>query len=213
MRRYLLGEKISAGELRNVGVRGVKNPLSQRNAEQVLNTVLNSLFHLGIPGTLLLFDETDRSFRSRRSAPSRKVRVSANLIRRFIDSCTTEGLIGTLAVFAVLPGFLEDCGRIYPALGQRIQVTYRDTVQPAWRWPALPIHALSSVTQPKDFLHAVIEKFEAVVLHCGGDIGGLRSRMSEEGQRILSENAGMGFRRDLMKALATLALERMREVV
>ncbi len=210
LRRYLLGERIGAGELRNVGIRGVKNPLSQRNAEQALKTVLNGLFYLGLPGTLLLFDETEKSFSSSRSVPSRKVQISANLIRRFIDSCTTGGLLGTVAVFAVLPGFLENCARIYPALGQRIQISYRDTKKPAWRWPTLPIYAVSSVSQPEDFLDAVIKRLEAIVLYYGGDVEGLRSRMKSEGQRILNENAGMGFRRDLMKALATLALERMR---
>lgn len=209
LKHYLLGEKIGAGELRKIGVRGVKNPLCQRNAEQVLNTALNSLFYLGLPGVLLLFDETDKSFDSRRTVPPKKVQIAANLIRRFIDGCATGGLIGTVAVFAVLPGFLENCARIYPALGQRLQMVRGGDEKPAWRWPVLPIQAVCSISQPEHFLEAAINRFEKLVAHCGGSVTGLRKRMQLEGYKILNQNAGMGYRRDLMKVLATLALEKI----
>src|SRR5262249_44583183 len=68
LRRFLLGERLRVADLRSVGLTGVKNPLSNRNAEHVLNTVLSGLFHVGLPGTMLQFDEHEKSFVSYRYA-------------------------------------------------------------------------------------------------------------------------------------------------
>ena len=43
------------------GIRGVKAPLSKRNAEHVMNTVATTLHALGVPGTLLAFDENEQT--------------------------------------------------------------------------------------------------------------------------------------------------------
>ncbi len=86
--RYLLGEKVGTGQLQLVGIAGVKDPLSRRNAELVLATVAGGLFRLGLPGTMLLFDENERTLVSGRANPSNKLRIAANLMRRLIDGCT-----------------------------------------------------------------------------------------------------------------------------
>lgn len=205
---YLMGQRVGAGILRRLNVFGVKNPLSARNAEQVLNTVLGGLHCLGLPGTMLLFDENESSF-DVRYAYSRRVRLAANLMRRLIDACFTGGLTGTAAVFAVLPGFLEACSMVYPALGQRVQVVRDGRYQPAWRWPVLSVEAVSSVETPEEFLSEAIKALLDIVQRCQRDVAGLGARMQREGQRVLRANAGSGYRRALVKALAATAIERL----
>ena len=205
---YLTGQKVFAGTLRKLNVFGVKNPLSARNAEQVLNTVLGGLHYLGLPGAMLLFDENERTL-DVRYANSRRVQLAANLMRRLIDACFTGGLIGIGAVFAVLPGFLETCSMVYPALGQRVQVVRGGRYEPAWRWPVLSIEAVSTVETPEEFLSEAIKALLDIVQHCQGDVDGLGAQMQREGQRVLRANAGTGYRRALVKALAATAIERL----
>lgn len=207
--RYLLGEKVGAGQLRKLGVTGIKNPLSSRNAEQVLSTALDGLTHLGLPGTMLLFDENEQTLAVERNTVSRKIQIGANLMRRLIDGCANGTLTGTVAVFAVIPGFLERCARAYPALGQRLQVIRREDPPPAWRWPVLPIHAITTVERPEEFLTAAIGKMEQLVLECGGEVNGLQAAMRSAGTQVLERQAGDGYRRELMKLLAVLAMNQM----
>jgi len=209
LRRFLLGENVRIKELQKAGITRVKNPLSARNAEQVLNTVLGGLFYLGIPGTMLLFDENEKTLVSRRQIPAKKIQIAANLMRRLIDSCTTDGLVGTVTVFAILPGFLEDCTRSYPALGQRLQMVRNEKQKPAWRWPVLPVTAVNTVQKPEYFLSQVIDNFERIILHCGGNVDGFRQNTQFQGNSILRKNAGSGYRRELLKMLATFALEQI----
>lgn len=205
---FLNGQRVGAGTLRRHNVFGVKNPLSERNAEQVLNTVIGGLYYLGIPGTILLFDENKKVFEGQ-SSHSYKIRHAANLMRRLIDSCFTGGLVGTVAVFAVFPGFIESCSNVYPALGQRLQVTRDGQYEPAWRWPVLSIEEASTVKTPEKFLEETIIKLVGIVQNCQGDVNGLVSKMQISGERILQANAGIGFRRPLVKALAAIAAQRL----
>ena len=207
--RYLLGERVSASQLQSDGYRGIKDPLAQRNAELVLETVTGGLFHLGVPGTLLLFDETERSFVSNRAFPSTKVRVAANLMRRLIDGCTTGRLIGTVIVFANLPGFLDNCAHVYPALGQRLEMMRDRDIVPAWRWPVLPIDALTSTRGRDDFLQQAAHRITLLVQHCGGQASYLEERLLSQGQDVLALQAGSGYRRVLMKRLAAIAVEHL----
>ena len=209
LRDYLHGERIGAVQLRRAGIAGVKDPLSRRNAEQVLNTVLSGLAHLGLPGVLLLFDENEQTLASNRAALSKRLQVAANVMRRLIDGCTTGGLVGTVAVFAVLPGFLENCSRQYPALGQRLEMPRGGQATPAWRWPVLPVEAVGTVAGHEEFLEGAIGVFGRLVDGCGGEAGGLAEAMRADGARVLAEQAGAGYRRPLMKRLASLALERL----
>ncbi len=211
LHRYLLGERVAAGDLRRAGLAGIKDPLSGRNAEQVLNTVMSGLYHLGVPGVLLLFDENERTLASDRATLSKRLQVAANVMRRLIDGCTTGGLVGTVAVFAVLPGFLENCARLYPALGQRLEMARGPDQPPAWRWPVLPVETVNSTPQPEQFLERASAILERLVAHCGGVTDGLVEAMRAEGISVLQEHAGSGYRRPLMKRLAALALARLDE--
>jgi hypothetical protein len=206
LRRYLLGERVGAGTLRRLGVFGVKNPLSNRNAEQVLNTVVGALHYLGLPGTMLVFDENEKTLEDSHGR-SRRAQLAANLLRRLIDACFTGGLKGMVAVFGVLPGFLQACSLTYPALGERIQIARGGPYNPAWRWPVLPIEEVGTVSGPEEFLSGAIEKFLDVVRRCSGNVDGLEPRMREEGERVLWASAGSGYRRALTKALAAIAVQ------
>lgn len=207
LRRYLLGERVYISELRAQGLQGIKSPLSKRNAELVLKTVLGALFHLGFSGTVLLFDENERTLVSTR-APSKGIKNSANLMRRLIDGGVNNLLVGTVVVFAVLPGFLERCNEIYPALGQRLQLL-RGGANPAWRWPVMPIDMINTASLPDDFLKGAADLFSDLVDSCGGKTDGLMQIMLSSGTAVVEGNAGAGYKRELMKLLAALALKRL----
>jgi hypothetical protein len=208
---FLLGERVSAAQLKREGFTNIKDSLVSRNAELVLETVTGGLFHLGVHGTILLFDETERSFVSTRAVPSNKVLVAANLMRRLIDACTTGRLVGTVIVFAILPGFLENCAQVYPALGQRLEMARGADITPAWRWPVLPIDALAAIDGRDEFLRQAARRFVQLVQHCGGSTLGLEERLLSEGADVLSAQAGSGHRRVLMKRLASVAAEHLEE--
>ena len=214
LRRYLLGERVSATDLKRAGITGIKDSLSSRNAEQVLATALGGLFHLGLAGTLVLFDENERTLVSTRPTYPRKLQTASNLIRRLIDGCTTGGLIGTAIVFAVLPSFLDNCALHYPALGQRLALPRGSGVVPSWRWPVLQLDAIVPAQEFEDFLDGAIERFRVLLTHCGVNETNL-SEFTEEscrrGAAVLAEHVGQGYRRPLMKQLASLALERLDE--
>ena len=213
LRSYLLGSRVSLSALKHGGVRGVKDPLVSKNAEQVLSTVLGGLFHLGLPGTLLLFDENESSLFSKRAIVPRKLQAAANIMRRLIDGCTTGELVGTVAVFAVLPGFLDTCAQQYPALGQRLEMPRRVS-EPSWRWPIMPVTSATSLPEPEDFLEAMLGHFQQMLQDSGCDLARVErivDQMSAEGETLLASQAGSGYRRPLMKHLATLALGVMEE--
>ncbi len=208
LHRYLLGERVTAGKFRTLGVFGVKNPLSNRNAEHSDATVVGALYYLGLPGTMLIFDENEKTLD--RSRPhSRRVQLAANLLRRLIDACFTGGLKATVAVFAVLPGFLEACSLTYPALGQRIQTGRAGPFKAGWRWPVLSVEDVGTVDGPEEFMLRAVEKLLSIVQRCSGNVDGLDARLLEKGRRVLAENAGSGYRRALIKALAATAVERI----
>lgn len=194
---FLRGERTGAGELSRVGVKGVKGPLSHRNAEQVLKTVLGGLFYLGLNGTALLFDETEQGFRSNRA--SQKIRVSANLMRRLIDGSASGTLVGTVVLFAILPGFIEACGRAYPALGQRLETVGSESEPGAWRQPVLTIDNISSVRNQDEFMHAICSKFVELVKYYGGKTDGLYDLMISRSTEILEKDASSGYRRSMVK--------------
>jgi len=161
---------------------------------------------------MLLFDETEQTLVSERTMVSAKLRKAANQLRRLIDGCTIDQrLVGTALVFAVLPGFIETCTRQYPALGQRLEMARGLDVVPAWRWPVLPIDAVTTAAEPDDFLRGAVTRFVQLVGHCGGDAGGLEAELMDAGNEELMEQAGSGYRRPLMKRLATISHRRLDE--
>ena len=209
VKAFLLGHKVTATEFKRYGIQGIKNSLTQKNAEQVLKTVLGGLYHLGFTGTMLLFDENEKTLQYTGRTPSRKYLIAANLMRRLIDGCANGLLVGTVAVFAVLPGFLENCNMIYPALGQRIQLFRGPFKKPAWRSAVLPVHYVNTVREPEEFLNNAAERMVSLVRQYGGNASGLNNEMITYGRRLIELNVGTGYKRELMKALSVLAIKRI----
>lgn len=209
LQRFLSGERVTAKELRAAGVNNVKEPLTRRNAELVLMTVVAGLFYLGVKGTMLLFDENERTLVTSRGEPPHKMKVAANVMRRLVDACANGGLIGTTAVFAVLPEFLDNCSRHYPALGQRLEMAREQDLPPAWRWPVLPVDTVSAARHRTEFVNLAVARLVELVEHCGGETHELRIQLLHAGREVLNEHAGSGFRRALMKRLAVIALQRL----
>jgi hypothetical protein len=209
LRAYLRGERVGVAQLRRAGIDGVKDPLSRRNAEQVLNTALSGLYHLGLRGTLLLFDENERTLVPGRAAFSKRLQTAANVMRRFVDGCTTGGIVGTVAVFAVLPGFLEQGTRLYPALGQRLELWRDADTPPGWRWPVVPIEAVGTTPVPEDFLEGIAARLVELAAAAGAPTDGLVGALHDAGEAVLAEHAGTGYRRPLLRRLAALALEQI----
>lgn len=204
---YLLGKKVSVTEFRRYNLTGIKGQLSGRNAELVLKTLTNGLYLLGVPGVLLLFDENERTLTSSGSVPPKKHRMAANLMRRLIDGCTTGLLTGTGVLFAVLPGFLEHCSNAYPALGQRLQIVRGGLPRRAWRVPIQMIDKVNVIEDQQDFLREAIRMLIQHVQTLSDSIEGLQALLIQAGEHVLEQNVGMGYKRELMKALASVSLQ------
>lgn len=203
---FLSGERVRVADLKVAGINGVKNPLSARNCEQVLQTALIGLNALTGTGTMMLFDETDRAFEK---YDTRRVHVAANLMRRFIDSCMTGELPGTVAVFAVLQDFVQTCGLAYPALGQRLHTDGLDGADASWRTPVLPLERINELEDEEDFLGAAVTRCCEILDHL--QCNGQQSRLVLEsvGKQAVEAQAGSGYRRALMKALALKTIQLM----
>jgi len=206
LRLYLRGQSMRVADLRAAGINGVKNSLSARNCEQVLQSALAGLHALTAKGILLLFDETDRAFSK---YETRRAQIAANLMRRFIDSCMGGDLPGTIAIFAVLQDFVQTCGLAYPALGQRLHTDGLDGVTASWRTPVLPLERVNELQDEQTFLAAAVGRFCEILdhLHLGGT--NHRSVLQEVGERAIQSQAGSGYRRALMKALSMKTLQLM----
>ena len=212
LERYLEGQRIASGRLRTVGIRDVKDPLSGRNAEHVLNTALMTLYGLGVPGTVLAFDETERTLVTHGYVVSRKVRTAANLMRRMIDACPTGRVFGTLVVFAVLPDFLERSALAYPALGQRLRTRLTSDTTP-WRSPVLRVDDIGIVADPDAFLEHAAARFSGIPNGIpDADRHSLHMALVRAGAEVLQKHAGSGYRRPLMKQLAAVTLAWMEDI-
>jgi hypothetical protein len=204
--RYLCGERVPAREVKQAAISGLKRPLSNRNAEQVLRTALTGLHSLGCPGVVLLFDESERTLQVRGATASNRVRGAANLMRRLIDAFAVGDVRGTLAVFAVLPGFTNDCGRAYPALGQRLSGRRPSNEKIAWRWPVLQLDEIGSYGDPDEFVVAAAQKLTSIPGIVNGNRGVLEQTLIEHGRAVVKVNAGSGYRRQVMKDFASQIL-------
>jgi len=203
LKRFLYGEKIGAGDLKRHGIRGVKNPLSERNAESVLNTVLSIVFELGFAGTMILFDETEQTFQHQRQ--SNKTLIAANLMRRFIDACSNGIIKGAIAVFAVLPDFLPSCANAYPALGDRLSIQRPEDGAPGWRYPLLRLEDITTCHDPEEFLEKIVDKITSQIPDEKKDW--LKGRLIVEGREVLLSVPGADYRRPLVKRIASKTLE------
>ena len=210
LRAFLHGEKVTAAQLKKSGIYGVKNSLNERNAEAFIKTLIESLNILGLSGFMLLFDENERSFQPRRGSPNRKQLNAANLMRHLVDGCITGTLPRTIVVVTILPGFLEAMTLHYQALGQRLAMVRDMDINGSWRWPVLSLEQINTAREPELFLEHSISRFCAAVEKCGVSSQGLAEAMKLRGTRIIEQNAGSGYKRDLMKGLAVLAMEWIR---
>jgi len=131
-------------------------------------------------------------------------------MRRMIDGCANGLIIGTVIVFAVLPGFLENCSKNYQALGQRLQlqISRYERYRPSWRRPVLSVDDINDVKY-EDFLENSIKKYTEIVTKLNGNTKELDIIMRRNGKMVLKNNAGAGYKRELMKTLADIVLERL----
>lgn len=111
---WLLGEQVPASALRG---HGVFDGPAESNAFGMLRSLLQTIVHLGQPGTVLLFDEMDRTL----SLGRRRTRELGDNLRQLIDLCSLSELPATLFLYAVPPEFLSQVVPEYPALQQRLQ--------------------------------------------------------------------------------------------
>ncbi|MBY0552598.1 MAG: DUF2791 family P-loop domain-containing protein [Candidatus Obscuribacterales bacterium] len=203
--RFLQGEKVSVTLLKRIGIKGVRGPLSVRNADQILKTTLNGLFHLGVP-TMLLFDETERTLMKTNNP---KYSKAANLMRRLVDAYASGGVHGSIVVFTVLPNFIQMCAEEYPALGQRLRTVPPDGIDFSWRNPVLAVRDLCPLTE-EEFVDSAVGRMVQIADALGADEENLENTLSRLGHDILQNNAGAGFRRELMKALSNRVLKAAR---
>lgn len=203
--QFLLGQKVGALELKRNGISNVKNPLSKRNAELVLNTVLSALYHMGFPGTMILFDETDQTFSISEKIPLKTI-FGANIMRRLIDACSLSGIKGVLVGFAVLPNFIPACAGVYQALGERLMVSRKGRTTPGWRSPVLRLDAINTVPDRNEFVVEAVTKFLGFAERLDVKID-LRAQLESVGNEILNKQAGLDFRRALIKRYASVILQ------
>jgi len=201
LRQYLVGERVAVRDLAAAGLAGVKHPLSRRNAEYVLRTVLAGLRRAGLRGTLLVFDESERSLQRQ----SLKVRTGANVVRRFVDAAAAGSLENCAVVFAILPGFVEAAAEFYPALGQRL-FRVRTGDNPPWRAPLLTLSEVSSTTDVRAFARGLAERLEKLVSEFEAAPYGLQKTLSLVADAAIAANAGAGVRRDICKAMCAATL-------
>lgn len=201
LRRFLLGETVRISELQRDGIRSVKGAISKRNAERVLQTLGACLRALGIPGLVILFDETEQMI-GRPGSP--RTVMAANLLRRIIDGSTTGRLKGTFVGMAVLPGTIQNASITYPALGQRLRATERS--RGGYRRPVLDIAGVNECTSSKEFLDGAVDRVLALAVQAGCRRTDLRDRLMRDGLTVLEQHVS-GYRRPLFKQLANTALE------
>ena len=134
---------------------------------------------------MLLFDENEKTLESS-GRVSRRIKIAANLIRRLIDACTGGSLPATVVVFAVLPGFINRCSVAYDALGQRIRAPDWVDGPVPWRWPLLPLRAISETNSPEEFLDAICTRLEEIATEITGsakvsdpNLCGVESRLTD----------------------------------
>lgn len=208
--QYLGGEPIPAKEFVSYGIRGIKNPLSTRNAESVLRTVVAGLHRLGLPGVLLLFDENEKTFNIPRGHVPTRVSAGANLLRRLIDATAGGQVPGLAVVMTVLPTFVDTCAAAYAALGQRLQL-HRAGNDGAWRWPYLGIEAIAPEMPPEAFVQQLSGRLTLLVQQQGVRKPALSKAMSTRGLDVLGHHAGQDYRRYVSKALALIALKELEQ--
>mgnify|MGYP006280531367 CR=1 FL=1 len=111
---WLLGEPIPKKEVRDFGI---YEKLDKSNGFTMLRCLTQMIVGLGLPGTVLLFDEVDRNL----SVSAQRSQVIGDNLRQVIDLCGRHQLPNTLFMYAVPPEFLRNIVPDYPALYQRLR--------------------------------------------------------------------------------------------
>ena len=213
LRQYLMGETVTVAQLKRNGLKRVKKPLKENNAEQVFSTVLNSIPYFKIPGTIIFFDENDREWLSE---DSRKSKLAANTLRRLIDSFSLGRINGAMGIFAVSENFIRACNDRYIALGSRLESFHKDSNSIAWRWFILEVQMVNHIFNEKDnknrrelFLRKSIQKFTMLVEYCGGNINNLSEELELEGLKELLKTNNENYKRSIIKLLASISYKRL----
>ncbi|MBA2660651.1 MAG: DUF2791 family P-loop domain-containing protein [Bradymonadaceae bacterium] len=111
---WLLGEPVPQGELKEFGV---YEQLGKSNGFTMLRCLTQMIVGLGLPGTVLLFDEVDRNL----SVSAKRSQIIGDNLRQVIDLCGRHQLPNTLFMYAVPPEFMRNIVPDYPALYQRLK--------------------------------------------------------------------------------------------
>ncbi len=217
--RYLKGEPVGSGLLSQHRIKGVKNPLSERNAERILRTLAGVLECAGFRGLALLFDENEHTFTYARSTPPRRVVQAANLLRRMIDACVAGELPNTLVTFTVLPQFLENANAALPALGTRTQF-FRNilplnktsgTMLPGWRFPIQEARHAVYPIDFKDWVNGVVDRYCGILEFFSTSSKKHEQNLERLAGETLKTDASDSVRRKIQKALATYTLAQVNE--
>lgn len=112
---YLMGESVAKEELRS---RRLTEELTDKVAFRWLRSLAQLVHVLGLPGTVMLFDEMDRNM----SLPVKRRRAVGDNLRETIDQCGQERVLpGVVWCYAVPPEFMDTVVPEYPALAQRLR--------------------------------------------------------------------------------------------
>ena len=111
---WLLGENITVPELKECGV---YEQISKANGFTMMRSLLQMIVALGLPGTVLLFDEVDRNL----SVSAKRSHIIGDNLRQVVDLCGRHQLPHTLFMYAVPPEFMRTVVPDYPALYQRLK--------------------------------------------------------------------------------------------
>ena len=111
---WLLGENITSAGLRDCGV---FEQISRANGFTMMRSLLQMIVALGLPGTVLLFDEVDRNL----SVSAKRSHIIGDNLRQVVDLCGRHQLPHTLFIYAVPPEFMRTVVPDYPALYQRLK--------------------------------------------------------------------------------------------
>lgn len=113
---WLLGESISvtSSQLKDSGI---YEQISKSNGFTMMRSLLQMVVALGLPGTVLLFDEVDRNL----SVSAKRSHIIGDNLRQVVDLCGRHQLPHTLFMYAVPPEFMRTVVPDYPALYQRLK--------------------------------------------------------------------------------------------
>jgi hypothetical protein len=153
---WLLGQPVPVTEVRPMGIYDAPR---ERNAFAMLRSMVQTVRILGLPGTVLLFDEGEKQLSFAR-VDARSTREVLNNLRETIDLCGRSDLPGTLVVYAVTPDFVHNVLPRYPALQQRLMFPVATM---SVRSPLAPVIDLETLDlNPEELLYQLGDRLASV---------------------------------------------------